>query len=103
MKIFQAIKKLYASRLEKLIEKGRRVKNDTDSLQHLVKELEVLHTTFHDKTSLVYADYYRANIAWLAADHYKAMQIAMVSLKNAQKWHIHRMLPLAVRACRQSA
>jgi two-component sensor histidine kinase len=86
-------KKLYASRLEKLIEKGRRVKNDTDSLQHLVKELEVLHTTFHDKTSLVYADYYRANIAWLAADHYKAMQIAMVSLKNAQKWHIHRMLP----------
>lgn len=86
-------KKRYAAQLEKLIEKGRRVKSDNDSLQYLIKELESLHTTYHDKTSLVYADYYRANIAWLAADHYKAMQVAMVSLKNAQIWHVNRMLP----------
>jgi len=86
-------RKDYNIRLDVLIKRVDRTKSRSDSLSYVINGFEQLNKRFHDKTSAVYVDFLKAQYAWLNSDFYKSMQLAVLSLNNAQKWRVSRPLP----------
>jgi len=77
--------------LDSLIKRAEKNKNNADSLLNYISELKKFGQA--DKTAVVYTEYYTAQYASLKADFYKSMQMAVLSLNDAQKWKISKLLP----------
>ena len=83
----------YKTQLTDLISKENRSRNNPDSVLAVIKTFSKLYSRFHDKTSMVYAEYSRAQYASLKSDFYKSMQLSVSSLNDAQKYNIKQLLP----------
>jgi len=83
----------YRNNLNVLVKKAERTKGNTDSLTFCINEFNKLNNRYHDKETAVYLNYYKAQYAYLTSDSYKSMQLAVLSLNDAQKWKINQPLP----------
>lgn len=83
----------YTKRLDSLMSKGLKLQNNSDSLPYVVQGFRKLNNQYHDNESAVYADLYAAQHEWLSSNFVKAMQHAIATLNEAQKWKVNRPLP----------
>jgi two-component sensor histidine kinase len=83
----------YKTQFDALIKRAERTKGNADSLTFCINELRKQNSRYHDKASTIYINYYNAQHAWLTSDFYKSMQLAVLSLNEAQKWKINKPLP----------
>lgn len=84
----------YATRLEALKIKSRRLQSNIDSLPGIIIAFKALYAEKSDKTALAYADYNETFKVYLEANHPKAMSMALNCLNNIQRWKVDELLPV---------
>ena len=84
----------YATRLEALKIKSRRLQSNIDSLPGIIIAFKALYAEKNDKTALAYADYNETFKVYLEANHPKAMSMALNCLNNIQRWKVDELLPV---------
>ena len=83
-----------SAKIESLITHARKVENgDIKLLPPIAAQLARISTNTGNKKALVYAGIYKATYYWQSADHSVAMQIALKTLQDAEKWNVSTALP----------
>ena len=83
----------YQTRLAALVKKARRTQNNADSLTVSIEQFNKVIGQYHTNEAVVYADFYKAQYAYLKSDFYGSMKLAVLSLKNAQQMKVTGPLP----------
>jgi DNA-binding CsgD family transcriptional regulator len=79
----------YSTAIKTLIATGKRVTNlKNDSLQIVANKLYEINKASGNKEALVYAELFETDYYWQAADHKKAMALAIQCLADAEKYKI---------------
>ncbi len=87
-----------SAKIEQLITRARKVENsDIKLLLSVSEQLARISNNTGNKKALVYAGVYKATYYWQSADHSLAMQIALKTLQDADKWKINAALPQIYR------
>jgi hypothetical protein len=82
----------YSAKIARQIAAGKRVENiNNDSLKIVALDLYQLNKLSGNDTAMVYAELFEATYYWQAADHRKAMRLAIQSLADAQRFKISKL------------
>ncbi len=80
--------------VNQLISKARKIENaDIALLLPISEQLLQIGRHTDNKKALIYAGIIKATYYWQSADHSQAMQIALKTLADAEKWKINTALP----------
>jgi hypothetical protein len=80
--------------IKKLIALGEHFENaKKDSMPGIAKQLYSINGATGDPTALFYAEILESKYYWESVDYKKAMQLALKSLADAEKWKINKALP----------
>ena len=86
------------SQITHLIAKGTKIENAAiKSLLPISAQLTQISNHTGNKKALIYAGIFKATYYWQSADHSLAMQTALQTLVDAEKWKINTALPTIYR------
>jgi len=83
----------YRQSLDSLINKAKTAATNPDTLRYCIARFKKINDQFHDNTSAVYLEFLGAKYASLNSNFSQAMQLAVSSLKDAQKSKLTQLLP----------
>ena len=84
----------YNAAIKQQIANGKRLENiNNDSLGITAQKLYLLNKQSGDKEALVYAELFEATWLWQSADHKRAMELAIKSRSDADRYAVKAPLP----------